>query len=101
MADPSLYTYPSPLEGYRDRVPLPKFVPRPSRSHLSLTEHSDLSEDGKSYVNPPAESKSEAYNSFVAPITNGTRGGFEYVIGDLCLVLHADGSQYPHIFPPE
>lgn len=35
--------------------------------------------DGKSYVNPPAEKKSEAYTSFVSPITNGSRGGFEYV----------------------
>jgi len=38
---------------------------------------SEKAEDGKSYVNPPAEKKSEAYNSFVAPITNGIRGGFE------------------------
>jgi hypothetical protein len=29
MSDPSLYTYPSPLEGYRDLPPLPKFVTRP------------------------------------------------------------------------
>lgn len=25
MADPSLYTYPSPLEGYRNLEPLPEY----------------------------------------------------------------------------
>jgi hypothetical protein len=39
---------------------------------------SEKAADGKSYVNPPAEKKSEAYTSFVSPITNGPRGGFEY-----------------------
>ncbi|OAL01273.1 hypothetical protein IQ06DRAFT_293374 [Phaeosphaeriaceae sp. SRC1lsM3a] len=61
MADPSLYTYPSPVEGYEGLDPLPN----------------EKSEDGKSYVNPPAEKKSEAYSSFVHPITNGRRGGFD------------------------
>ncbi|KAF2878110.1 DOPA-like domain-containing protein [Massariosphaeria phaeospora] len=61
MADPSLYTYTSPLEGCQDLPPLP----------------TDISEDGKSYVNPPAEKRSEAYDSFVSPITNGIRGGFD------------------------
>jgi len=37
----------------------------------------ERAEDGKSYVNPPTEKKSEAYKSFVAPITNGIRGGFD------------------------
>ena len=37
-----------------------------------------MADDGKSYINPPTGKKSEAYNSFVAPITNGIRGGFEY-----------------------
>ncbi|KAF2635800.1 hypothetical protein P280DRAFT_473585 [Massarina eburnea CBS 473.64] len=61
MSDPSLYTYPSPLEGYQGLEPLPN----------------EKAEDGKSYVNPPAEKKSAAYSSFVAPITNGIRGGFD------------------------
>lgn len=39
--------------------------------------NSEKADDGKSYVNPPAEKKSEAYKSFVSPITNGQRGGFE------------------------
>jgi aromatic ring-cleaving dioxygenase len=36
-----------------------------------------LNEDGKSFVNPPATSKSVAYERFVEPITNGPRGGFD------------------------
>jgi hypothetical protein len=32
MADPSLYTYPSPLEGYRGLDPLPKSVMAPFAS---------------------------------------------------------------------
>jgi hypothetical protein len=42
-----------------------------------LKPQSEKAEDGKSYMNPPAEKKSEAYKSFVTPITNGIRGGFE------------------------
>ncbi|KAF2134662.1 hypothetical protein P153DRAFT_362409 [Dothidotthia symphoricarpi CBS 119687] len=61
MADPSLYTYPSPLSGYEGLEPLPD----------------EKAADGKSFVNPPAAQKSEAYTSFAAPITNGTRGGFD------------------------
>ncbi|KAF2218526.1 DOPA-like domain-containing protein [Elsinoe ampelina] len=61
MADPLLYTYDSPLQGYENLEPLP----------------SDLADDGKSYVNPPAAKQSEAYTSFVGPITNGIRGGFD------------------------
>jgi hypothetical protein len=61
MADPSLYTYPSPLLGYEGLDPLP----------------SDKAADGKSFVNPPAAAKSEAYTSFTEPITNGVRGGFD------------------------
>ncbi|KAL7770840.1 hypothetical protein CFE70_000779 [Pyrenophora teres f. teres 0-1] len=62
MSEPSLYTYESPLKGYEGLEPLPN----------------EKADDGKSYVNPPAEKRSEAYTSFVAPITNGIRGGFEY-----------------------
>ncbi|RMZ66003.1 DOPA 45-dioxygenase [Pyrenophora seminiperda CCB06] len=61
MSDPSLYTYESPLKGYEGLEPLPN----------------EKADDGKSYVTPAAAKKSEAYNSFVAPITNGIRGGFD------------------------
>jgi hypothetical protein len=49
-----------------------------SNSGNALTTISEKAADGKSYVNPPAKKKSEAYTSFVSPITNGERGGFEY-----------------------
>ncbi|KAH0404002.1 hypothetical protein E4T50_13224 [Aureobasidium sp. EXF-12298] len=61
MADPSIYTYPSPLEGFENLSPLPD----------------EKNADGKSYVNPPAAKPSPAYESFVSPITNGERGGFD------------------------
>ncbi|KAF2747070.1 hypothetical protein M011DRAFT_61387 [Sporormia fimetaria CBS 119925] len=61
MSDPSLYTYPSPLEGYRGLEPLPDVK----------------TADGKSYLNPAAEKRSTAYDSFVAPIKNDSRGGFD------------------------
>lgn len=61
MADPSFYTYPSPLEGYEGLEPL----------------SNEKTDDGKSLVNPPAKEKSEAYRSFVSPINNGIRGGFD------------------------
>jgi len=88
MADPNLYTYASPLKGYEGLEPLPEYVALESSPLHSLTAimyldetvltlYSERAEDGKSYVNPPTEKKSEAYKSFVAPITNGIRGGFE------------------------
>ncbi|KAF2445737.1 hypothetical protein P171DRAFT_431136 [Karstenula rhodostoma CBS 690.94] len=61
MSEPWNYTYTSPLEGYEGLEPLPN----------------EKAEDGKSFVNPPAEKKSEAYTSFIAPITNDIRGGFD------------------------
>ncbi|KAH0020888.1 hypothetical protein KCU78_g6310, partial [Aureobasidium melanogenum] len=61
MADPSIYTYPSPLEGFKNLLPLPD----------------EKNADGKSYVNPPAAKPSPAYESFVSPITNDERGGFD------------------------
>jgi hypothetical protein len=36
-----------------------------------------LADDGKSFVNPPTGKKSQAYTSFVSPITNDRRGGFD------------------------
>ncbi|THX73831.1 hypothetical protein D6D04_08287 [Aureobasidium pullulans] len=61
MSDPSIYTYPSPLEGYKN-------LPRLS---------DEKNADGKSYVNPPASKPSPAYDSFTSPITNDERGGFD------------------------
>ncbi|KAL1586056.1 hypothetical protein WHR41_04862 [Cladosporium halotolerans] len=64
MADPSLYTYPSPLKGYEDLPTLPD-------------EKNDSGPNAKSYINPPSATKSSAYTQFPSPITNGTRGGFD------------------------
>ncbi|MCJ1368339.1 hypothetical protein MMC16_007481 [Acarospora aff. strigata] len=61
MADPSLYTYPSPLEGYEGLQPLPD----------------EKAEDGKSFVNPQTGVLSKAYERFVEPISNDQRGGFD------------------------
>lgn len=78
MADPSLYTYPSPLEGYQNLEPLPEYGRPHQPTSNVLIVNREKAADGKSFVNPPAERKSEAYSSFVSPITNGKRGGFEY-----------------------
>ncbi|KAI9875245.1 MAG: hypothetical protein M1830_008714 [Pleopsidium flavum] len=61
MADPSLYRYPSPLEGYEGLEPLPD----------------DKVKDGQSYVNPQTGVLSKAYEKFVQPISNDRRGGFD------------------------
>ncbi|KAM0545758.1 hypothetical protein ACHAPJ_011182 [Fusarium lateritium] len=61
MGDASVFTYPSPLTGYEDAPPLPE----------------EKAEDGKSYVNPPAEKLSEAYDQFTDPLDRGRRGGFD------------------------
>ena len=60
MADPSLYTYPSPLAIYEGKTlpPLP----------------TELAEDGKSFINPPAEKPSDSYERFTYPLDNGRRG---------------------------
>jgi hypothetical protein len=58
MADPSLYTYPSPLAGYENLPALPD----------------EKAADGKSYVNPPTGKLSVAYERFVDPLDNGIRG---------------------------
>ncbi|KAF2495735.1 hypothetical protein BU16DRAFT_398148 [Lophium mytilinum] len=73
MADPSLYQFPSPLEGFRDLPPLP----------------TERAEDGKSFVNPPAKEKSAAYEAFPDPITKGIRAGFDVHI----YFLHTDEEQ--------
>jgi aromatic ring-cleaving dioxygenase len=61
MADPSAYTYPSPLAGYESAAPLPD----------------ELNDDGKSYKNPPSSGLSPAYTTFTSGVTNGIRGGFD------------------------
>jgi hypothetical protein len=60
MADPSAYTYPSPLEGYKNLPPLP-------------TEKAA----DKSIINPPGEKLSEAYEKFIDPLDRTARGGFD------------------------
>lgn len=59
MADPSLYTFKSPLEGYENLDPLPE----------------EKAEDGKSYVNPQTGVLSKSYEKFTEPLDNGRRGG--------------------------
>ncbi|MCJ1228153.1 hypothetical protein MMC12_004814 [Toensbergia leucococca] len=61
MADPSVYKYPSPLQGYENLPALPN----------------EKAEDGKSYINPTNQVPSKAYETFVEPIDNGRRGGFD------------------------
>jgi hypothetical protein len=59
MADPSSYTYPSPLEGWEGLPPLPD----------------EKTADGKSYFNPPTGKLSPSYDAFIAPLDNGPRAG--------------------------
>ena len=89
MAEPSLYTYPSPLEGYEGLEALPEYaLPQSTqmlctgglRKNLLTRRYSEKVTEGpdaKSHINPPAKSKSQAYTSFPHPISNGTRGGFD------------------------
>ncbi|KAF7563730.1 hypothetical protein G7046_g383 [Stylonectria norvegica] len=63
MGDPSAFNYISPLVGYEDAPPLPD----------------ERAEDGKSFVNPPAEALSSSYEKFVDPLDRGIRGGL-YVL---------------------
>jgi hypothetical protein len=61
MADPSLYTYPSPLEGFDRLEPL----------------SDEKNEDGKSYKNIQTGKLSKSYETFTDGLDNGTRGGFD------------------------
>ena len=61
MADPSIYTYPSPLEGYEKLPPL----------------GDEINEDGKSFKNPDKGVLSKSYTEFTSGVTNGVRGGFD------------------------
>lgn len=74
MADPSLYTYPSPLAGWENSPPLP----------------TDISSDGKSYVNPETGVKSKSYEKFPEPLDTGKRGGlyvFVFLLKPLVMML--------------
>ena len=59
MADPSAYTYPSPLAGYENAAPL----------------SDEKAEDGKSYLNPQTGVLSKSYQEFTDPLDKGIRGG--------------------------
>ena len=59
MADPSLYTYPSPLLGYENAPPLP----------------GEKAADGKSYINHQTRVLSKSYERFTEPLDMGIRGG--------------------------
>lgn len=63
MADPSLYTYPSPLAVYAGK----------EEELEPLSE--EKNEDGKSLVNPVSHTQSDSYGKFSYPLDNGIRGG--------------------------
>lgn len=88
MSDPSLYTYPSPLEGWRGGEPLPTYVQINLTAHRRNavqrdtdtpidSEQNTEGPDAKAYINPTSTTPSKAYNEFTTPITNGTRAGFD------------------------
>ncbi|CAK7270149.1 hypothetical protein SEPCBS57363_003957 [Sporothrix epigloea] len=58
--DPPLSTYPSPLAGYEGLPPL----------------SDDKNEDGQSFKNPKSK-RSQAYDTFIDPLDQGPRGGFD------------------------
>ncbi|MCJ1240675.1 hypothetical protein MMC14_008679 [Varicellaria rhodocarpa] len=65
MADPFLYEYPSPLEGYKDLDPLPN-------------EKDQAGRGGKAAIfNPPTGVLSKAYDGFIHPIVNDNKNGFD------------------------
>lgn len=59
MTDAFAFSYPSPLEGYENKPPLPE----------------EVSEDGKSLKNPQSGVLSKAYEAFVDPLDKGRGGG--------------------------
>ncbi|QIW95988.1 hypothetical protein AMS68_001506 [Peltaster fructicola] len=76
-ADPSLYAFPSPL----------------ADTDISETLGTELHADGpdaKAYINKPSNTRSPAYDTFVQPIDNGTRGGFDVHI----YFMQADPEQH-------
>ncbi|KAK5115460.1 hypothetical protein LTR62_001119 [Meristemomyces frigidus] len=89
MADPSLYTFPSPLLGWEGGEPLSKYVRGLEFDRRSTTaakykpstkvpsKQTPTGPNAKSFINPTPTKKSSAYTSFASPITNGTRAGFD------------------------
>lgn len=81
MADPSLYEYPSPLEGYENLASLPEWVNYDVFISISaLTGCSGIVTTGpgkKSYVNPQTGVRSKAYERFADPIANSDKNGFD------------------------
>lgn len=61
MADPFLYTFPSPLVGYEGGEPL----------------SDEFDDDGKSYKNTQTGVLSPSYEKFTSGISNGQRCGFD------------------------
>ena len=59
MSQRLLSEFPSPLEGFENAEPLPE----------------EKNEDGKSFKNASRDDRSQAYDSFAAPLDNGPRGG--------------------------
>lgn len=49
----------------------------PPKLSLTFRLKSDKAPDGKSLLNPPPQTPSEAYTTFPFPIQNGQRGGFD------------------------
>ncbi|SMY25471.1 unnamed protein product [Zymoseptoria tritici ST99CH_1A5] len=68
--DPTLYKYPSPLEGWE--------------SSEALSD--DRNPDGKSLKNPPSTTLSKAYTEFIDPLAKDDRGAFDAHI----YFLHTD-----------
>lgn len=64
MADPSLYSYTSPLAGYENLPSLPD----------------EKAADGKSYVNPQTGVLSKSYEKFCEPLDNGRRGALFVIL---------------------
>jgi hypothetical protein len=58
MADPSAYSFPSPLVGYENAPALPN----------------EKAADGKAIANPQTGVLSKSYEKFCEPLDNGIRG---------------------------
>ena len=81
MGDASVFKYPSPLTGYDDAPPMP----------------SEMAADGKSYVNPPSEKRSDAYDQFIEPLDRSERGGL-WVIMNRMVRIAIDTHSDVHIY---
>ena len=82
--DPSLYTYPSPLEGFEHLPPISMYARAQLRLNyldgsIKLSSHRDAVKHGHgtALVNEQTGVLSTAYERFVGPIRNDDRGGFD------------------------